>query len=59
MKKVSEETKKYRVINRILNYSEIYSKNELQKMEIEALLSIQKETLIALIVSIKFKNRWL
>ena len=48
---------KNRIIKRVLSYTSIYTFNDLSNKTIEELNYIQNETLVRLIIKVRFKNR--
>lgn len=55
--KYPKTTQKYRIINRILTHSQLFSENELKEKSLKQLTQIQDKSLIAAAVKIKFKHR--
>ncbi len=53
----SIDYKKHRIIRRLINYSSIYFKDELELKSIEELQKIQDLALIKLIIKAEFKKR--
>lgn len=51
------EQKRYRLINRILRYSEVYDLAYLETQTLKELVSIQKNSLIKLRIMMKYKTR--
>ena len=57
MNTIIENTLKTRVINRILKYSFIYTKQELTNLSLEELKDIQGKLFISLHIKINYLNR--
>lgn len=57
MKNVIERSKKHRVLRRVLENTDIFSKKELSHMSAQELMHMQDILLIKLIIKRKFQNR--
>lgn len=51
------DKRKYKIVRRIANHSEIFEKTELEILSMKELIKLQKALLIPLIVKQKYKSR--
>ena len=51
------DKRKYKIVKRIVNYSEVFEKPELEILNVKELIKLQKNLLIPLIVKQNFKMR--
>lgn len=57
MNGVIERSKRQRILRRVLENTEIYTKQELSKMSAQELIQMQDILLIKLIIKVKFNTR--
>lgn len=57
MKNIIEKSKKNRVLRRVLENTDIFSKKELSDMSAQELIHMQDVLLVKLIIKRKFQNR--
>lgn len=54
---VLTDRRKYKIVKRIVSYSEIFEKQELEVLNVKELIKLQKALLIPLIIKQKYKSR--